>query len=112
MITEEFLALAACTKANPTLFEQHWFPVAYEALEWCSSCPVRRECLDYLNPANNHFSGVCGGMVWASGNRVRPNGKRQVIRDRKHLHELAVHTETLETLAVAAGTIIGLETDT
>jgi hypothetical protein len=107
----EFLARAACAGADPTLFDQHWFPVAYEALEFCSACPVRQECIDHIDPANNFFSGVCGGMVWSYGRRVRPNGKQQVIRDRKHMHELAVHRETLETLAVAAGTIVGLEID-
>jgi len=109
--TREFLDRAACQDANPILFDQHWFPVAYQALEVCSRCPVRRECVDYLDPANNYYSGVCGGMVWSRGNRVRPNGKQQVIRDRKHMHELAVHRETLETLAVAAGTIVGMEID-
>lgn len=111
MTSDEFLGQAACVGADPTLFDQHWFPVAYEALDYCSDCPVRRECIDHVDPANNFFSGVCGGMVWSYGKRVRPNGKQQVIRDRKHMHELSQHRETLETLAIAAGTIVGLEID-
>jgi hypothetical protein len=106
---EKFLSLAACVDADENLFDLYWFPMAYEPLAYCNKCPVRLECVDYLDPANNYFSGVCGGMVWSSGRRVRANGKQQVIRDRKHMHELAVHKETLETLDVASGTIIGLE---
>lgn len=110
MDNREFLNKAACTRSAPALFALHWFPKVYEALEVCAGCPVRAECIDYLDPANNYFTGVCGGLVWSDGRRVRANGKQQVIRDRKHMHELAVHRETLETLDVASGTFTGLET--
>lgn len=105
MNTEEFLEYAACVGADPRLFDEHWFPKAYEALAYCAECPVRLQCIDYLEPAKNEFTGVCGGLVWRRGRRVRANHKQQVIRDRKHLYQLATQLETVVNLQVAAGTI-------
>lgn len=105
MNPDEFLARARCRDADPTVFDVHWFPSAYEGLAHCAECPVRIDCLSYLEPARNEFSGICGGLVWRHGRRVRANHKQQVIRDKKHLHELAVHVETITNLNVAAGTI-------
>lgn len=105
MNTDEFLARARCAGADPTLFDQHWFPAVYEGLAYCADCPVRLECIGYLEPARNEFTGICGGLVWRRGRRVRANHKQQVIRDRKHLYELANHVETVANLQVAAGTI-------
>jgi hypothetical protein len=102
---EELVEAARCNGEDDTLFNATWFPVAYEALRYCAECPVRLECLDYISPAQNFYSGVAGGMVWSEGRRVRANHKQQVIRDRKHVLDLALHRETLLNLQAARGTI-------
>lgn len=96
---------AACVGADPRTFDEYWFPAAYEGLAYCAECPVRLECLEYVEPARYEFTGICGGLVWRYGRRVRANHKHQVIRDKKHLYQLATHTETRLNLSVAAGDI-------
>lgn len=102
---EELVEAARCRNANDRLFNATWFPYAYAALKYCAECPVRLECLDHMSPAQNFYSGVAGGMVWSEGRRVRANHKQQVIRDRKHVMDLATHRETLLNLEAARGTI-------
>lgn len=105
MSPEELVAAARCNGEDPSLFDATWFPKAYSALRFCSECTVRIACLDYVGPAQNFYNGVAGGMVWSEGRRVRANQKQQVIRDRKHVLDLAQHRETLLTLEAARGTI-------
>lgn len=105
MTTEEFLKLAACRDADPRLFDLAWFPAAYVALAYCAVCPVRIRCLEHISPAQNFYEGVAGGMVWKDGDRLRANHRRQVIRDRKHMRELAVHPETIDNLTFALGNV-------
>lgn len=105
MSPDELVAAARCNGEDPSLFDATWFPVAYSALRFCGECPVRLECLEYMSPAQNFYSGVAGGLVWSDGRRVRANHKQQVIRDRKHILDLALHRETLLNLEAARGTI-------
>jgi hypothetical protein len=40
------------------------------ALGDCAGCPVKRECLDIVQPRRSLFDGVCGGQAWLDGRPV------------------------------------------
>lgn len=56
----------ACYGANPDLFDD---PERYhQALHYCATCPARAWCLQWIDPARNHYDGVAGGYAWREGN--------------------------------------------
>lgn len=69
---------AVCSGMDISLF----FPPSghrpIEALEACSRCPVRQECLDYAIDNNQHW-GVWGGLT--ERQRFSYKRKRRLFRD-------------------------------
>ena len=65
------MGLAECNGENPVLFDAHRYPEAWAALTICAKCRVTQECIEYVRPSKSHFDGVCGGVVWRNGYRVR-----------------------------------------
>ncbi|MGW4648331.1 WhiB family transcriptional regulator [Kitasatospora sp. NPDC004289] len=45
---------------------------AAPALRRCAACPVRRRCLEAVQPELSWFDGVCGGRLWRNGRVVEP----------------------------------------
>lgn len=74
------LGLAACAGADPRLFDAHTFPEADEALEFCRGCVVVLECVSWVRPNRSFFDGVCGGMVWRNGYKVRADNSTREDR--------------------------------
>lgn len=64
---------AACTGADPRLFDHKTYPEALPALAYCAGCPVTEECVTSVRPQRSHFDGVAGKVVWRNGYRVRAN---------------------------------------
>ncbi|MDH6111174.1 WhiB family redox-sensing transcriptional regulator [Kitasatospora sp. MAP12-15] len=50
---------------------------AAPALGRCARCPVRRECLDAVDPGHSWFDGVCGGRLWRNGRVVVQKTKKK-----------------------------------
>lgn len=45
---------------------------AAPALRRCAACPVRRRCLEAVQPELSWFDGVCGGRLWRNGRVAEP----------------------------------------
>lgn len=50
---------------------------AKAALTLCSGCPVRRDCLDFVDPLHNWSDGVIGGYLWLNGKPMTKEYERQ-----------------------------------
>lgn len=58
-------ALCAQPGMNPAWWDYEEFEL--EALKVCDACPIRLECLKWVDPANSYFDGVAGGYSWQNG---------------------------------------------
>jgi hypothetical protein len=65
------LSAAACSGADPGVFDDTSFPNALLALSYCDICPVTELCMQVVRPSKSGFDGVAGGIVWRNGYRVR-----------------------------------------
>lgn len=55
----------ACAGINPAFFDD---PQFYQAgLEVCVECPAKLWCLNQVDPVNNWYDGVAGGVAWKDG---------------------------------------------
>ena len=54
---------AACRDADPSIFFVNAGHSIAEALEYCTACPVRQECLDYAL-RNRLTTGIFGGLTY------------------------------------------------
>lgn len=85
---------AACAGSDPALFDHARYPQALAALGFCMRCTVRQECLAAVRPGRSFFDGVCGGVVWRNGYRVRPdNTSRGDRNDGEFLPGMEDHWE-------------------
>lgn len=71
---------AACTGADPSLFEHNRFPQARQALAYCAGCAAHLMCLQIVRPQKSGFDGVAGNVVWRNGYRVRPDNSTREDR--------------------------------
>ncbi|MFD3327595.1 WhiB family transcriptional regulator [Streptomyces sp. NPDC058701] len=60
-------ASAACRDLSPAVVFARRIKDAAPALRACAACPVRRECVQAVAPAESLFDGVCGGRLWRNG---------------------------------------------
>jgi WhiB family redox-sensing transcriptional regulator len=58
---------AACTGADPRLFDAVGGDAAEDALSYCDRCSVRQACEDLVRPAKSYFDGVAAGRIWHNG---------------------------------------------
>lgn len=65
------LSDAACSGADPGLFDDYTFPDALVALSYCSECSITELCMEIVRPSKSGFDGVAAGVVWRNGYRVR-----------------------------------------
>lgn len=81
---------ASCLDASPHLFDEINPDDIYAkaALEYCSACPVTKECLMIVKPAESYFDGICGGTVWKNGQPAR--SKPKPIEPIEYLDEVAI----------------------
>lgn len=70
---------ANCVGVPPVLFDvdtknpREAWRAASPALAYCATCPVKRECVEHMDPAGNGSSTVAGGIVWVKGEPFTPN---------------------------------------
>lgn len=55
----------ACGDADPEWFDMYEAPTI--ALNYCKECPMRRWCLEQVNPARMGYDGIAGGHVFKDG---------------------------------------------
>jgi hypothetical protein len=79
-VTTVNLEAAACRGMNPKIFDQITFPLAIRGLTVCASCTVVDECLEWVRPHKSFFDGVCAGIVWRNGYKVRPDNSTREDR--------------------------------
>ncbi|WP_327168620.1 WhiB family transcriptional regulator [Streptomyces subrutilus] len=60
-------AAAACAGLPPAVVFARKPKDAAPALRACAVCPVRRQCVSAVAPAESLFDGVCGGRLWRNG---------------------------------------------
>ena len=65
---------AACSD-DFILYETQERYLVKQALIVCNTCPVRRECIQYMQPDKNFYDGVVGGFLWKDGKRVDVDGQ-------------------------------------
>lgn len=41
----------------------------------CNTCPVRRQCIEFMAPHKNAYDGVVGGFLWKDGARIDVEGQ-------------------------------------
>ena len=58
---------AACTGADPQLFDAVGGDDAEDALTYCDRCSVRQACEDLVRPRKSYFDGVAAGRIWHNG---------------------------------------------
>lgn len=80
---------AACFGEDPRLFDVKRYPEAWPALTYCARCPITQLCIDIVRPSKSHYDGVCGGVVWSNGYRVRTNNttREESVKRAKALRE-------------------------
>jgi len=61
---------AACSDANPWIFDQTEGPHIYEALDYCKRCPVTALCRQVVKPSTSYYDGVAAGTVWRNGRSI------------------------------------------
>lgn len=71
---------AACAGVDPRVFDAHRYPDADEGLAYCGGCPIREVCIEVVRPQKSHYDGICGGVVWRNGYRVRPDNSTREDR--------------------------------
>lgn len=61
------LSKASC--AQEGMYAVWWDMPEFEkqALKICDGCPVKLDCLKWVDPANSFYDGVAGGYVWGKG---------------------------------------------
>ena len=65
---DKLIRNASCAGLRPVCDD----PIYPEyALTLCETCPVKRTCLDVVDPAYSFFDGVAGGLVWLEGRLSR-----------------------------------------
>lgn len=105
---------ANCIGQDPRLFDlPAHFP---DALYTCEPCTARLWCLQWVNPASNHYDGVVGGHVWSNGRPVKSATTNSDPVLRKYLTTVHHKVETVAKyrhdaappdLEVVAGFIAG-----
>lgn len=70
-------AICVKEKVHPEHFDTFDYFICRFALEVCVPCPVKLQCLQQVDPAQNFFDGVAGGIAWRDGriHRVHPRGQ-------------------------------------
>ncbi|MFG2721602.1 WhiB family transcriptional regulator [Streptomyces sp. NPDC048416] len=53
---------------------------ALPALRACAICPVRRSCLEAVEPRRSWFDGVSGGRLWRNGQEVTLPTRPRAVR--------------------------------
>jgi Transcription factor WhiB len=62
---------AACTRADPRLFDYHeGDPAPVAALQICQTCPVLSQCRQFAHQRGD-LRGVVGGEIWLDGHAVQ-----------------------------------------
>lgn len=81
---------AACAGENPVLFDVYRYPEAWVGLTYCAKCPVTQACIEQVRPSKSHFDGICGGVVWRNGYRVRTDNstREDAIRRRERMQSV------------------------
>lgn len=64
---------AACSGADPQLFDNTEGPQVWQALYYCERCPVSKECDEVVRPRKSFFDGVAANKVWRNGDRIWPD---------------------------------------
>ena len=69
---DRLYAAAACLQSEPHVFDQTEYESLYTelALSICGRCTVQEDCLLVVNPTENLYDGVAGGMVFKNGEVV------------------------------------------
>ncbi|MFD3759426.1 WhiB family transcriptional regulator [Streptomyces sp. NPDC058622] len=74
-------ASAACRDLSPAVVFARRIKDAAPALLACAVCPVRRECVRAVAPAESLFDGVCGGRLWRNGRPAAVPSSSGSLRD-------------------------------
>lgn len=77
------LSAAACSGADPGVFDDTTFPNALLALSYCETCKITELCVQIVRPSKSSFDGVAGGIVWRNGYKVRRDNSTREDRLRK-----------------------------
>lgn len=64
------LSEAACTSADPHLMVSRDIISLVAARQFCNACPVKRGCLDLVQPRASFFDGTAGGRSWNNGRDI------------------------------------------
>ena len=72
MREDDWTRRANCLNSDPRMFDMTdpndlWTMMA---LAKCHTCPVQKECLETVRPAESKFDGVCADRVWVDGKVV------------------------------------------